>query len=260
MESNVDLQSRSAHSLAAFLQLCATSSSQALKSPIDKVIRNLCVFLCQDDTHTPLFAKLSTKETGILSFNKTIAGAISTVPLRPKDELTQDVPEIAASHVMRRGGVAAFKQMSISFGSELFSRVPKVWQCISEELLKAYPPESTVEAGDSVLAAESGQIFLDTLTVLRDILPTLDPDLLTRIESLFPSLLLGLQSRYSVVRQAVAKCFAVASNVMTDAAMLFLVERIIPLVDDAALKNRQGAVELLFRKSPDSHCARSAKV
>jgi TATA-binding protein-associated factor len=251
MESNVDLQSRSAHALAAFLHLCATSSSPALKSPIDKVIKNICVFLCQDDTHTPLFSKLSTREKDILSFNKAIAGALSTAPLRPKDEPVQEVLEFGASHVMRRGGVAAFKQMSILFGSELFSQIPKIWQCISEELLKAYPPESTVESGDKLLAAESGQNFLDTLTALRDILPTLDPALLTRVESLFPSLFLGLQSRYSVVRQAVAKCFAVASDVMTDAAMMFLIERIIPLVDDADLKNRQGAVELLFRKSPD---------
>lgn len=247
----MDLQSRSAHSLAAFLHICATSTSPALKGPIDKVIKNLCVFLCQDDTHTPLFAKLLTKEKEILSFNKVIAGAISATPLRPKDEPTE-VPEVAASHVMRRGGVAAFKQLSITFGSELLSHVPKVWQCISEELLKVYPPEATVEAGDNLLAAESGQNFLDTLTALRDVLPTLDPALLIRVASLFPSLLLGLQSRFSVIRQAVAKCFAVVSDIMTDSAMIFLVEHILPLIDDATLTNRQGAVELLFRRNFDS--------
>jgi len=194
-----------------------------------------------------------------LSFNKVIAGAVATAPLRHKDEPITEVPEVSASRIMRRGGVAAFKQLSTLFRSELFTQLPKVWQCISEELVQTYPPGNDVKTGDNRLAAESGQNFLDTLTALRDILPTLDPALLSHINTLFPSLLLGLQSRYAVVRQAVAKCFAVASNIMTEVAMLFLVEQIIPLVDDAALENRQGAIELLFRElSPCNYAKQEA--
>lgn len=216
---------------------------------MEKVIKNLCVFLCQDDTHTPLFSKYTTKESGILSFNKAVASAISRTPMRLREEPPDEPKDVTAARVMRRGGTAAFSHLAILFGPNLFDRVPKVWQCVSESLSTAYPPSSTVEAGDNSLEGDAGQSLLDTLTAMRDILPTLDPALFPQVEGLFPSLVLALQSRFAVVRQAVAKCFSVICHVMTNTAMLYIIEHVLPLVDDAKMvKNRQGSVELVFRE------------
>lgn len=169
--------------------------------------------------------------------------------MRLREEPADEPKEITLSRVMRRGGTAAFSHLATQFGPALFDRVPKVWQCASECLCTVYPPGSTVEVGDRSLEADAGQPFLDTLTALRDILRTLDTTLFSRVEELFPSLLLGLQSRFAVIRQAVAKCFAVICEVMTNTAMLFVIERVLPLVDDAkVVRNRQGAVELVFRR------------
>jgi TATA-binding protein-associated factor len=217
---------------------------------VEKVIKNLCVFLCQDDSHTPLFSKHSSKEVGILSFNKEIATAVSSSVGRHKDEPVEEPKEIVALRVMRRGGVASFTQLTIKFGPTLFDKVPKIWQCVSEDLLKVYPSDATATQGDEALEGALGQSFLDTLTALRDIAPTLDPTLVPQIKELFPCFLLGIQSRFSVIRQAVAKCFAVVCNILTPEVMLFLVNCILPLADDAKeVKNRQGAIELIFREN-----------
>jgi TATA-binding protein-associated factor len=189
------------------------------------------------------------KQAGILSFNKIIATTVSPAAVRSKEDPVEEPKEVIAARIMRRGGVMAFVQLTTTFGSALFDQVPKMWQCVSEDLLRVFPIDSTVESGDSVLEAESGQSFLDTLTALRDIIPTLDASLLHRIQDLFPSLLSGLQSRFAVIRQSIAKCMAVACEIMTTEAMLFVVERVLPLMDDAkSVKNRQGATELMFRK------------
>lgn len=169
--------------------------------------------------------------------------------MRLRDEPPDEPRDVVVARVMRRGGTAAFSRLATQFGPALFDRVPKVWQCVSESLSTAYPSGSTVEAGDRTLETDAGQSFLDTLTALRDILPTLDPALFPRVEGLFPSLVLGLQSRFAVIRQAVAKCFAVICNVMTNSAMLYIIEHVLPLVDDAkVVKNRQGGVEVVFRE------------
>lgn len=239
-----DLQRRSAGSLAAFIHFSSTSPSSALSNSVDKVIKNLCVFLCQDEAHTPLFAKIG-KEEGILSFNKVLATTVVAAG-RHKDVPVDEPKEIVAARIMRRGGVAAFVQMTMIFGSSLFEKVPKIWQCVSEELLKAYPPDSITDA-DAALLDGAGQGLLDTLTALRDVLPTLHADLHSKIEELFPSLLLSLQSKFAVIRQAVSKCYAAICDVMTSKAMLFLVQKILPLIDDVEnVKRRQGAVELIF--------------
>lgn len=214
------------------------------------MIKNLCVFLCQDESQTPIFSKSITKQVGILSFNKTLATAVSVAPIRTRDEPVDEPIEGIAAKIMRRGGIIAFQQLAATFGSDLFRRLPKLWQCISEELFNVYPASSNPDSGDNILEGGSGQAFLDTLTALRDVVPTVDGSLLHRVQELFPSLLLGLQSRFAVVRQAVAKTFAIICEILTPETMLYVVERALTLVDDAnSLTNRQGGTELVFRTS-----------
>ena len=59
-----------------------------------------------------------------------------------------------------------------------------------------------------------------------------------------------LQSRFAIIRQVAARCFATVCDVMTAEAMRYVIELVLPsLQDPLVLANRQGATELIYRKS-----------
>lgn len=194
-----------------------------------KVIKNLCVFLCQDVTHTPLFADQTSKRTDILSFTADTARQVAAMPLKLKEEAIPESKEVVNARVIRRGAVAAFAQLSSKFGKELFEKVPKLWQSVSDALLRVYPFGETSEQGDAKIAADPtlGQDLLDGLTVLREMAPTLHEDLLENIDKdIVHALLWSCTSDYSVVRQAASKCLAVICDVKTIQAMGVVVTHI----------------------------------
>jgi TATA-binding protein-associated factor len=93
-----------------------------------------------------------------------------------------------------------------------------------------------------------GQDVIDSLSVLEAVVPSFHPDLWPKLAELFPAITMALRSRYAIIRQAAARCFATICNVMTSDAMLFAIEKIIPLLGDAiVLSNRQGAAEAIYR-------------
>lgn len=66
---------------------------------------------------------------------------------------------------------------------------------------------------------------------------------------------LALTSRFAIIRQSAARCFATLCDVMTSEAMRYVIENIVPLLGDAlVLANRQGATELMYR---EWRCSRS---
>ena len=61
---------------------------------------------------------------------------------------------------------------------------------------------------------------------------------------------LALQSRYAIIRQSAARCFATVCDVMTSDAMRYVIENVVPLLGDPlVLSNRQGAAEFIYRQS-----------
>ena len=69
-EVNVDLQRRSALALVGLLRLCAGRSP----CPNDKIIKNLCVFLCEDASYTPLCVDAPESVEGVTMDAMTQAG------------------------------------------------------------------------------------------------------------------------------------------------------------------------------------------
>ena len=132
----MDLQNRSAVAVAAFIEFCVENN---IVQPPDKIVKNLCTFLCQDVDQTPTFAYLRKITDGILSFrgsnftsqdnNKTNGGLDRTNP-----EKSQDVDK---ARIARRGARQAFDQLSIRFGSRLFDVIPSMWQSMAGGLLSA---------------------------------------------------------------------------------------------------------------------------
>jgi TATA-binding protein-associated factor len=100
-----------------------------------------------------------------------------------------------------------------------------------------------------LIEKQHGQDVIDSLSVLEDVIPTFHEELWPKLYEIFPMINLALQSRFAIVRQAAARCFAIICDLMTPEAMRYVIEKIIPLLQDPlVLTNRQGATELIYRE------------
>ena len=94
-----------------------------------------------------------------------------------------------------------------------------------------------------------GQDVIDSLSVLRVTASTLHEGLWERLIGLLPILTLALRSRFAIIRQCTARCFATICSVITPQAMKHVIEQVVPFLGDSlSLSNRQGAIELIYRK------------
>lgn len=256
-EDNIQLQTRSAVAVASFVDFCVQRN---LAQPPDKIVRNLCTFLCQDIDQTPTFAYTRKHTNGVLSFRK----------VQPETN-GKDAPspeEANRARLSRRGAGLAFIQLSTRFGSKLLDAVPKMWQSMAGGLLSACaggmifrvaapstpicnqlaPSDSTSKA-DNLMEKQYGQDVIDSLSVLDAVVPTFHEELWPKFHELFPMVGLALRSRFAIIRQCAARCFATMCDVMTMAAMRYAIEKVVPYLGDSLnLTNRQGATELVYRE------------
>lgn len=243
-EENLDLQTRSARSVAKLIEFSV--SPPAKSNPSDKIVKNLCAFVCQDTTRVAIFADSKGLREGILSMNEPIVAPRGPGRTSAKDEAAES-EEVLQGKLIRRGAAAALAQLADLFGERLFEVVPMLWHCMSNALLQTFG--STAAQADALIAKQEdlGQSILDACAVLDVNLPNLGGTLCDKVVELLPALTLAIQSEYAVVRSAAAKCFAVMASCLTEVALKHVVEQVVPLVGDAAsITNRQGAVELIY--------------
>lgn len=106
----------------------------------------------------------------------------------------------------------------------------------------------SLDKSDELIEKQYGQDVIDSLSVLEAVVPTFHNGLLHKLQELFPMMNLALRSRFAIVRQAAARCFATLCDVMTLEAMRYVVESIIPFLQDPLVAtNRQGTMELIYR-------------
>ncbi|KAF8432415.1 SNF2 chromatin remodeling protein [Boletus edulis BED1] len=243
-EDNLDLQKRSAAAVANFIDFCVQHN---ISQPPDKIVKNLCTFLCQDVEQTPTFAYSRTIHKGILTLQtwSKIAGKAGK-ETQEKGEPVKSEGEVAKTRLSRRGAGLAFDQLSAKFGSRLLDAIPKMWQSMAGGLLSACSVESPQEA-DVAMEKQHGQDVIDSLSVLEAVSPALDPALRPKLTELFPAIAIALRSKFAIIRQTAARCFATVCEVMTAEAMRFVIEQLLPLIGDAVvLSNRQGAAEAIY--------------
>ncbi|KAF9821604.1 hypothetical protein IEO21_00450 [Rhodonia placenta] len=237
-EDNADLQTRSAIAVASFVEFCV---QRDLSQPPDKIVKNLCTFLCQDTEQTPTFAYARKITSGILSFAK--AQGLSK---ESGEKGTTSAEDIAKARLSRRGAQFAFEELSKKFGPRLLDVVPKMWQSMAGGLLSPCSTD-TVESMDKTIGKQFGQDVIDSFSVLEAVVPTFDAALWPKFTELFPMIILALRSQFAIIRQSAARCFATMCDVMTVDAMRCVVETVIPFIGDSlTLSNRQGAVELVY--------------
>jgi TATA-binding protein-associated factor len=111
-----------------------------IAQPPDKIIKNLCTFLCQDTAQTPTFAFTCSTTAGILSFQQPLPASASRVaPGKESKDAIDDskADEMAKARLARRGAGLAFEKLSCKFGRDLFEVLPKMWQSMAGGLLSA---------------------------------------------------------------------------------------------------------------------------
>jgi TATA-binding protein-associated factor len=171
-EENLELQKRSAATLADLIALCIRSTNRT--NPNDQVVRNLCVFLCSDSTVTPLLEENQTKP-GILSIQKVDPPGKGA----PKESVS---PEQKDTQLMKRGAEITLRELCDQFGDKVFQIVPKLKQSISQKVMEVFPLSNGangVEESDQLISSNFslGQEVIDSLTVLTTIVPYLSEGL-----------------------------------------------------------------------------------
>ncbi|KAF9483874.1 SNF2 superfamily chromatin remodeling protein [Pholiota conissans] len=245
-EENIDLQLRSATAVSSFVEFCVEHN---ISQPPDKIVKNLCTFLCQDVEQTPTFAYSRKLTEGILSFRATGGASVTKGKdmngdaERTESEKSQ---ETRKARLARRGAAQAFQQLSARFGPQLLEVIPSMWQSMAGGLLSACQAD-TAQQADVLIEKQHGQDVIDSLSVLEEVIPTFHEELWPKLYAIFPMVNLALQSRFAIVRQAAARCFAIICDLMTAEGMRYVIEKIIPLLQDPLiLTNRQGAAELIY--------------
>ncbi|TFK76566.1 SNF2 superfamily chromatin remodeling protein [Pluteus cervinus] len=245
-EENLDLQTRSAVAVASFIDFCLKHN---ITQPPDKIVKNLCTFLCQDVEQTPTFAYSRQLMDGVLSFQTPPApqGRQPKESAKDKDKIVAPATEEAIkARLSRRGACLAFEKLSVRFGPELFDLIQTMWHSMAGGLLSALQC-STAKECDTLIERQFGQDVIDSLSVLEAVVPSFHEKLWPKLTEIFPMLHLALQSRFAIVRQCGAKCFATVCGVMTPQAMRYVIEEVVPsLGDPLLLASRQGATELIY--------------
>jgi TATA-binding protein-associated factor len=234
-EENVELQQRSAASVARLVQLFAEGGRTG---PAQKVVSNLTKFSCIDTSETPEYSPNAAFTNAILSLRK--------------EEDRRDHPDAAKfakdakdARIVRRGAKEALEQLSNIFGSELLEKVPTLRTIIENPLQYAFSGDLPADCRDP--EQQAGQAAIDGMSVLRALTPTLDKGLHPFIIHLLPLIIKALHSDLSVFRYMAAKCLATVCSVITVEGMTMLVEKVLPSISNPVDINfRQGAIEAVY--------------
>lgn len=264
----MDLQTRSAVAVASFVDFCTTHN---IAQPPDKIVKNLCTFLCQDAEQTPTFAFMRKQTDGILSFSTSTdipppaQGRSAKEPIKDSQPDPIKVEEARKARLSRRGACLAFTQLSATFGPRLLEVIPNMWQFMAGGLLSAFQSGlldflfssftysnycglESAQKADVLIEKQYGQDVIDSLSVLEAVAPTFHEKLWSNLAQTFPMMDLAIRSRFAIIRQSAARCFATICDVMTTDAMRYVIEHLVPLLGDPlVLSNRQGAIELIYR-------------
>lgn len=220
LELNPQLHARSADRVA---RLVVALQSSGRGPAAAKIVKNLCGFLCVDINEAPDFSVHESEKTKILSLRKDEPRTEDAVSSLRRQK------EMLLARVKREGALVALHGICDLYGEALFENVGEIASQFSE-----------------VDGLEDGQSLVDHMAVIRAILPFIDHALLGKLD-IWGALERGLRSQYSVVRFVSAKCLSTVCQVMPVKGISFLVERILPQINNASdLACRQGAVEAVY--------------
>lgn len=95
------------------------------------------------------------------------------------------------------------------------------------------------------LSNQLGQETVDAFTTLSTVVAHLHPHLHSQVTNLFPHIIVALQSKFSVIRQAASRAISAVCDVATVEGMKNVVESVLRFLGDPTVAKRQGAVEVV---------------
>ncbi|KAI1001863.1 TATA-binding protein-associated factor [Podosphaera aphanis] len=234
-EENIELQKRSADSIARLVELFATSGRTG---PAQKVVSNLAKFSCIDTSETPEFAPNCTFTNTILSLRK-------EEDRRDHQDAAKFAREAKEARIVRRGAKDGLEHLSNIFGPQLLLKVPTLRKIMEEALIYSFSGDLPLDCTDP--EQDAGQAAIDSMSVIRALTPTMDLALHPFVINLLPFIIKALHSSLSVFRYMAAKCLATICSVITVEGMTTLVERVLPSINNPVdLEFRQGAIEAIY--------------
>nr|GFA01434.1 TATA-binding protein-associated factor BTAF1 [Tanacetum cinerariifolium] len=129
------LQTTAAEALAELIYHCVLRKP----GPNDKLVKNLCGLICLDPSETPQAGVLTSLE--IIEEQDLLPFGNNSNKAKPKVHMfgSEDRSKVKG-FICRRGSEFALKHLCNKFGSSLFEKLPKLWDCLIE-VLKPIPPE-----------------------------------------------------------------------------------------------------------------------
>lgn len=263
-EEDLNIQMCAARCLAQLLQMCLVRNP----NPSDKVVKNLCTFLCSDPTTTPSvdlsFQKDSDDPNSEVSCNQysgilTLTNQQKT-PEKNKywqhsvnagnsymdnisSENLSDINESQKLRIIQRMGAGcALGTLTSLFHEKLPEQVPALWSTI----ISCLKSERVKEANNGDLSEIEIQEIINNLQVLEVVAEHLNPILLSQILEQLPSLVEYLRNSYTSVRHLASRVLGALACLDSVNVMTYVIEVILPYLgasDDLA--RRQGACEAL---------------
>lgn len=205
----------------------------------NKVVKNLCGFLCVDTSEVPDFAANTAQKSSILTLIKESISLVSQENIRVK-RITDE------AHIKRRGGMYVLGKLLEVYGGNSFKTVHQLKSIVIDPLNNL---DSIIT--QDPLDSRVGQSLVDSLGILRALYQYMDATLQTGdIIPCFPNILKLLKSEYAVLRYSAARTFADLAKITDVTVMTFVIEKILPLMNNAgSTVDRQGATELIYHLS-----------
>lgn len=233
------LQQIAAEALAELIFSCVGRKP----GPNDKLVKNLCSLTCADSSETPQAAQIGSmvvvEDLNLFSFGRSPSLQKSRVQFLSANEDRAKVE----GFISRRGAELALKHLCEKFGSSLFDKLPKLWDCLTE-VLKPIHSDETKQIFEMLEISNKTdpQTLINNIQLIRSIAPLVDESLKPRLITLLPLVLSCVRHCHVAVRLAASRCITSMAKSMTTSIMGMVIEKVIPmLADSSSLHTRQGA-------------------
>lgn len=230
------LQKRSSN---AIIQLIIKLIANKKENVANKIVKNLCAFLCVDSIAVPEFNENSSFKDQILT----------TIIVERNNSISDDakLKEVSEkAKIKTRGALFTLQILLSDFGKDSFVKVPQLKSIIFDPLQK-YDQLST-DHNTETMSAQLGSNIVDSLGVLRIIFPFIHKELQEKelVSKVLPTLVALLVNEYSVLRFSSALTFAILAKELPVLVLPFILKNVLPFVNNAgSTKERQGGVELI---------------
>ncbi|GJP49304.1 hypothetical protein CLOM_g8529 [Closterium sp. NIES-68] len=214
-------------SVASGLAAVILRSLDRRPSPNDRLLKNLSTLACSDPSQCPPPCDANREVDDPLDASlaaPAVAGAGGAAAGGPAAKGAAGVTvkgEGSAGSleamIGRRGAELSFRALADSLGPDLFSKLPKLWDLLTE-VWKPGEPEGGGTPGrcdEKELFKSDPQALVNTFQLVRCIAPVLHTSLIPRLLLLLPPVLSSTRHPHAAVRFASAQCLSTLVSLPT---------------------------------------------